>query len=60
MGLNEFGGEISASPSRVVPFALVSSLFVVEPPGKPGGEGLGMPAGVGVVGKGSNPDLTGT
>jgi len=59
MGLNELGGEISTLPSRVAPFALVSGLFAVEPPGKPGGKDLGMPAGVGVVREGSNPDLIG-
>jgi hypothetical protein len=53
------GLDGALSLRRIVPFTLVSSLFVVEFPGKPGERGLGTPERVGVVGEGSNPDLIG-
>jgi hypothetical protein len=59
VGAGNLGGKASVSLSRVAPFTLMSSLFVVKPPGKPGERDLGMVGWVGVIGEGSNPDLIG-
>lgn len=50
---------MSALLGRAVPFTSMSTFFGVEAPEKPGDKDFGIPARVGVVGEGSNPDLVG-
>jgi hypothetical protein len=52
-------GKALASLSRAVPFMPVSRSFVAKLLGKPREKELDITGRVGVIGEGSNPDLTG-